>query len=298
MYRLTRPEVLLAALYHPENFPLPRFPLAISDLARAARSTLSGRVHLMDMQLGVTVDDITSAITVRTPDVVGVSATFGQHDLLVTVLDSIAELRSRPLVLVGGSLVARNERLLVARYPWLLVARGAGEPTIADTVASWHGDAARDQIRGVGYAEAAFGEGTLSIGSYRHTRSVTNRAQTDIFPELDLLSATFDRGGVAQLESSRGCTNFCSFCPRGHKGTHCGSSADALEWIVEAMGEVFDSYPRRSRTLYLVDEEFIGAGTGAVTRALDVADVLHRAGFSWETSAAPVSGQPGVAGHV
>jgi hypothetical protein len=39
--RLTSPRVLLVALYHPEHFPLPRFPLAISDLARAARGTLS-----------------------------------------------------------------------------------------------------------------------------------------------------------------------------------------------------------------------------------------------------------------
>jgi hypothetical protein len=42
VYRLTRPGVLLAALYHPEHFPLPRFPLGISDVARAARSTLTG----------------------------------------------------------------------------------------------------------------------------------------------------------------------------------------------------------------------------------------------------------------
>jgi hypothetical protein len=29
--RLRRPRLRLASLYHPENFPLPRFPLAISD---------------------------------------------------------------------------------------------------------------------------------------------------------------------------------------------------------------------------------------------------------------------------
>ncbi|WP_197523377.1 hypothetical protein [Actinokineospora pegani] len=48
-FRLTRPRILLASLYHPENFPLPRFPLAISDLARAARATLLGQVELLDM---------------------------------------------------------------------------------------------------------------------------------------------------------------------------------------------------------------------------------------------------------
>ncbi len=46
------------ALYRPEYFPLPRFPLGISDVARAARSTLLGTVRLADMQLGVTLEDL------------------------------------------------------------------------------------------------------------------------------------------------------------------------------------------------------------------------------------------------
>jgi hypothetical protein len=74
--------VLLATLYHPEYFPLPRFPLAISDLARAARCTLTGQTELMDMQLGVTLDEITTTMATNRPDILGVSATFGQRHLL------------------------------------------------------------------------------------------------------------------------------------------------------------------------------------------------------------------------
>jgi hypothetical protein len=189
LHRLTQPRVLLAALYHPENFPLPRFPLAISDLARAARSTLTGQVELMDMQLSVTLEAITTAVATDQPDIVGVSATFGQHDLLVTLMDAVAALPRRPLVLASGSLTARNERLLLARYPWLLIARGAGESTIADIVAHWHGDLDLDQVRGIGYTGAPRGDGTLAVG-FRRNATVTNRAQTDILPELDLLDAT------------------------------------------------------------------------------------------------------------
>lgn len=86
------------------------------------------------------------------------------------------------------------------------------------------------------------------------------------------------------MESSRGCTNYCSFCPRGHKGHWSGTHPEALPWIVKAIRDVFDRYPEVSRTLYLVDEEFVGCGLDAVPRALAVADVLHRAGFAWETS--------------
>ncbi|WP_203217876.1 B12-binding domain-containing radical SAM protein [Nocardia terpenica] len=283
LHRLERPEVLLAALYHPENFPLPRFPLAISDLARAARATLCGRVRLMDMQLGVTLEELLAAIAAGV-DVLGISATFGQHDLLATVLDTLAGLESRPVTIVGGSLVARTERLLLADYPWLLVARGAGEPTIADTVAYWHHDIDLPQIRGIGYAGGSFGEGTLNVGRYRHTAGLANRALTDFLPELDLLAPTLAAGGVAQLEASRGCTNTCSFCPRGHKGSHTGCAPVDLDWMVGAISGIFDHFPQRSRTLYLVDEEFIGAGPDAAQRALDLAATVAGHGLAWESS--------------
>lgn len=54
--------------------------------------------------------------------------------------------------------------------------------------------------------------------------------------------------------------------------------------MLDAIGEIFEQHPRTSRTLYLVDEEFIGRGDNAVERALAVADTLAGAGFAWETS--------------
>lgn len=282
--RLLHPRVLLAALYHPEFFPLPRFPLAISDLARAARATLLGRVRLLDMQLGVTLDDILATVDAELPDIVGVSATFGQHDLMVRLLDHLYARPQPPLVLAGGSLTARNEQLLLDRYPKLLVARGAGEPTIQDVLGFWHGDRDLAEVRGIGYVGAARGAGTIVLGRHRRTATVANRQQTDMFPELDLLARTFAHRGVAQLETSRGCTNFCSFCPRGHKGVWAGTTPDALPWVLAAMREVFDRHPDISRTLYLVDEEFIGRDPDAVPRALGVADTVHAADFRWESS--------------
>lgn len=282
--RLQRPRLLLASLYHPEYFPLPRFPLAISDLARAARATLLGVVEMMDMQLGVSLEDIIERVTSGGVDILGVSATFGQHDLMTRLLDVVTSGDMPPLAVAGGSLTARNERILLERYPNLLIGRGAGEPTIADVLAHWHGDLEVEQIRGVGYRGAPRGKGAVGIGRVRRTATVANRLQTDMWPELDLLDRTFRHNGVAQLEASRGCTNFCSFCPRGHKGQWAGATPDALPWILQEMGEIFDRHPHLSRTLYLVDEEFIGRGEDAVQRALTVADTLAGGGFAWETS--------------
>jgi hypothetical protein len=283
--RLLRPRVLLVALYHPEYFPLPRFPLAISDIARAARATLMGHIELMDMQLGMTLVDILDRVEELQPDIVGVSATFGQHDLMMALLEALAGRPSPPLILAGGSLTVRNERLLLERYPDLLIARGAGEPTIQDVLAYWHGDMPLEQVRGIGYrGSTQRGPGTLAVGRARRTPTVANRQQTDIWPELDLLERTFAYGGVAQLETSRGCTSSCSFCPRGHKGHWAGAAPEGLEWLLGELSAVFDHHPGVSRTLYLVDEEFIGRENGAEDRALSIAHALRRHGFAWETS--------------
>jgi hypothetical protein len=283
VYRLTRPAVLLAALYHPEYFPLPRFPLGISDVARAARSTLLGSVRLADMQLGLTLNDLICQVGSEDLDVLGVSATFGQHDLMIALLDASFGLARPPLVIAGGSLTARNEALLLERYPDLLVARSAGEATIEALLAHWHGDIDLDQVPGLGFNGAARGGG-LAISRRRTAKPVTRDATADIFPELDLLPATFDHHGVAQLETSRGCTNFCSFCPRGHKGLWAGATPRQLPWMLAQMRHVFDCYPGISRTVYLVDEEFIGRDDDAAGRALEVARVVHEAGFCWESS--------------
>lgn len=283
LHNLSYPRILFAALYHPEYFPLPRFPLGISDLARAARSQLCGHVDLQDMQLGDTVESISRSAVSGAYDLVGISATFGQHDLQLSVLDHIYDEPNPPLVVAGGSLTVRNERDLLDRYPNLLIARGAGEDTVQDLIHHLRGEMPRGQVRGIGYVGSAFGSGTFSLG-YRKTGVVANRDRSDFLPELDLLHKTFEKQGVAQLEGSRGCTNYCSFCPRGHKGSWSGGVSESFDWIVHAMGRVFDLAPDIRRTVYMVDEEFIGRGPDTVDRALGMAQSLHGAGMTWETS--------------
>lgn len=282
--RLARPRVLLASLYHPEWFPLPRFPLAISDLARAARLTLMGQLRLVDMQLGASLDDITHRVEDERPDIVGVSATFGQHDLMRELLDRLDEMPVPPLVLAGGSLTVRNEALLLEQYPRLLIARGAGEATIADTIAYFHGDRELASIHGIWYRGAPR-RGALEHGRRPRRTAVTpNRMQRDFLPELDLLDATFTSNGVAQLEISRGCTSHCSFCPRGHKGSWSKGNTERLPWILAEISKIADRHPHISRTLYVVDEEFVGRAEDAVSRALNVATMISNAGFAWESS--------------
>jgi hypothetical protein len=233
VYRLSRPDVQLVALYHPENFPLPRFPLGISDVARAARSTLLGTVRLGDMQLGLTLPELAGQLTARVPDILGISATFGQHDLMTGLLDIVYRLPRPPVVIAGGSLTARNEAILLERYPGLLVARGGGEATIEALLAHWHGDIPLEQVPGLGYAGAARGGGLVI--ARRTARPVNRDTTSDLLPELDLLPATFAHGGVVQLEGSRmnGVTRSVAF---RKDGSHLASTSAVTCGFVPMQG--------------------------------------------------------------
>jgi hypothetical protein len=281
--RLQRPRVLLTGLFHPEVFPLPRFSLAISDLARAARTTLIGDVELADMQLGVSLKSVTEHTESHGIDILGISATFGQHDLLLELLDEVGRMASPPLVVAGGSLTVRNQSLLLDRYSHLLIARGAGERTIADLLEYWHGEYGLSHVSGLTY-KAKRHESPTEVLSISRTATVANRRAPDYLPELDLLDETFRQNGVAQLEASRGCTSACSFCPRGHKGQWAGSGALQFDWILPELDKVFRRYPETSRTIYLVDEEFIGRDGNAVNRAIAIGEALSASQFQWETS--------------
>ena len=276
--RMERPITAFVALYHPENFPLPRFPLGISDLARSQRRTLMGQVELFDMQLGASLADVEQSLTELNPDIVGVSATFGQWDLLVDLLAFITEADWSPLVVVGGSLAPLTGSLIQSEFPSVLIADGAGEPTASDLASYWHDDMKLHQVRGLRRSD----ENLLLIG-----KKVSNRLTPQPLPELDLLPKILEADGVFQLESTRGCTHACSFCNRDHKGAWFGVDPSDVVCILDWVAMVFDEHPATARKVFLVDEEFLGPDRDGVatTRAEAVASALHKKGFRWETSA-------------
>jgi hypothetical protein len=141
---LFEPRIVLAALYHPEHFPLPRFPLGISDLARALRTDWIGEVALYDMQLGETVDSIMSATSENKAQILGISATFGQYDLLKELLARLETQDNRPIVVVGGSLGVLLHESLLRDSAVDFVAMGAGEATIQGIAKYFLGEIAKE----------------------------------------------------------------------------------------------------------------------------------------------------------
>jgi hypothetical protein len=235
-----------------------------------------GQVSLLDMQFGVSCPDIALHATKDQTDILGISATFGQDDILMRVMEQLDGVLARPMMIFGGSLSALNRHVLLSRFPNSMVCHGPGEATMEDLVSHWHGTMARSEIRAVTYG------GTEE----RRALAPRNVDYTEIVPELDLLEHTLEYSGVMQLESSRGCTHACSFCPRSHKGRWNGQSAALFGQVISEAAALFSRFPNISRKMFLVDEEFVGSDKNhdALARAMGICDLLTEAGFRWETS--------------
>lgn len=274
--RFSSPRVLLVGLYHPENFPLPRFHLGISDIAYAMRAAFMGKVEMLDMQLSLDVGDVMELIAQERPDIVGISATFGQHDKLDKLLQGIFSLPAySPTVVCGGSLSVLIREQLLRTYPMLFVGNGPGEMTMVDVVRHWHGLLAREEV-----TDACL----LADGEVVSTKRIPNKLHAEGIPELDLLHETLAHRGVMQLESSRGCTYACSFCPRAHKGMWTGYDDDVFERIMADVARTYDAHPGIARKIFLVDEEYVGYREDSEERGLSVARRLRQYGFTFETS--------------
>ncbi|WP_081768695.1 B12-binding domain-containing radical SAM protein [Herbaspirillum sp. RV1423] len=277
---LLRPYTYLVSLYHPENFPLPRFSLGISDIARAIRKDMRGKIRLLDMQLGITIREIVDDLIREKPDVLGISATFGQHDILELLLEELKQRCSHsPLIVVGGSLGVLNKEILLKQHAVNFIATGPGEKTMRDIVSYWNSEISENAINDACYLDS-------TTGNIVHTQRVNNRHYDDILPELDLLDDTLRKGGVMQLESSRGCSYACSFCPREHKGIWAGEDANAVVSLMPEISVVFDRYPTTDRRIFLVDEEFVGYETDelSLNRCLNFAKAIKQYNFDFETS--------------
>lgn len=280
-HRLVRPRVSIIALYHPENFPLPRFALGISDIARSLRSDFAGITELHDMQLGVPIEQIVEKVKSFSPDIVGLSATFGQHDVLVHALSLLRQsCDTTPLIVVGGSLGSLNRDVLLREYSVDFVSTGAGEGTMRGIARYWHG-----MLDAMDIPDVSFLERTQSSQPIK-TAKTNNRVQEDIMPELDLARETLNSGGVMQLESSRGCSYACSFCPREHKGIWAGEDAAALTMLIPELDDLYAQFPHIDRRIFLVDEEFVGyqPDDQSLTRCLKFAETMKKYGFRFETS--------------
>lgn len=275
---LSRPRISLVVLNHPENFPMPRFALGVAYLAAAVRESFIGEVSIIDMQLDYDKSSLLRKLEAQQPDIIGISITFGQLDLAFEVIDSIRQVGSTgALIALGGSVAALCARKIVEARPEILVCSGPGEAFICDVIDFWLGRIPKRMIR-----DAVFRSSKKEVII---TERSSPREQT--LPELDLLPSTLAQDGVFLLEVSRGCTNACTFCPRENKGRWYGLDPGRLKDLMPYVDAAFSSYPQSRRTIFVIDEEFIGTDAvgGGAERVRQVASAFSRHQFRFEANA-------------
>lgn len=274
---LDSPTIQLIVLCHKEYFPLPRFALGVADLAASIRRGFWGSVSIADMQLDNSLCNLIASITVEKPDIIGISITFGQDDILHELLKEVCSITDySPTIIVGGSLAFLNQHSLLEKYDNIFVCTGYGEQSILGLVKYINGDIKKEQIVGVLYKD--------NKGQIIRTKNAFGLY--DGIPELDKLDEILSAQGVILLETSRGCINDCSFCPRSHKGKWNSLNLLSLANLIPRISQIYDNHPDISKRIFFIDEEFIGSATNEEfsSKVDTICGLLSKYGFRYEIS--------------
>jgi len=253
--RLTLPKVLLVNPCVLENFPVPRLSLSIGLLASYLRKYQKADVRIIDMQMGFTVKDIIDEALQFRPVLFGLSISFGQKGIALSILDEIYNARkpaiTDPLIVLGNIIPAAFPSEFLERYPDSIVAHREGELTIMGLVEYLQGERELESVPGITFRN--------KLGNIQSTPNESVPMALIPLPALDTIEDLVRCKGALTLELSRGCQwNACTFCPREHKSSI---------WKTFPTEQILDQFIRLrqicdhfglSRHVFLADEEFVG----------------------------------------
>ena len=283
--RLSLPKVLLVNPCVLENFPIPRLSLSIGLVASYLRKYQKADVHIIDMQVGSTVEDIIQEIRKLRPLLFGMSISYGQKYLALSILKEIHRAKEdgviNSLVVLGNIIPASFPKEFLSVYPDSIVACGEGERTIIELIEHLNGERNLTEVSGIAYAHPS--------GKVLRTLNTSVPMETVPLPALDTIEDIARCRGAVTLELSRGCQwNVCTFCPREHKSSHWKTftTPQILEQFayLHNICEIFNI----KKHIFLADEEFMGGmNDGKETeRIADVAKALIQRNSSMSFDAA------------
>lgn len=249
---LNMPKILLINLSVVENFPIPRLNLSTGVIASFLRKKQMANVKIIDMQIGITIDQIVSQCLEIHPDIIGISVSFGQKDLANTLLEKLFLNNIKSLITIGNIIPSLYPLEFIEKFPQVIVSYGEGEVTMPDLIKHIKGKLTLKEVNGIKYKDEFTGD------------ICTNRKNTiDMsevpLPALDTLEDIAKLKGALTLETSRGCNySKCTFCPRQHKLSKwrymsSNQTVSQIEKLVLA-GKSLGI----KQHIYLADEEFIG----------------------------------------
>ncbi len=247
------PKVVLINMCVIENFPIPRLNLSTGSIAAYIRFYQKARVIILDMQLRITVENIISKLLCFSPDIIGISISFGQKNLsdkLIHLIKSNERLKNILLV-VGNVIPALYCQEYLNQHSDILVSYAEGEDSFIDLIDYHLGKKNISEVRGIAYVTE---KGHFKMNAIDFL-DISNLP----FPALDTLQDVIKYKGAITLELSRGCNySRCSFCPRKHKGKvwRCLT----VDRMVLYFSTLFDICKKLNQNpfFYIADEEFIG----------------------------------------
>lgn len=252
--RLTFPKVSLVNPSVQDVFPSPRLALCVASLAGYLRKYQKADVRIIDMQIESTVDTIIKETKEIQPDIIGISISFGQFNLSVSILDMILKdieiMKREPTIVAGNVLASFGYEGLLEKFPELIICNGEGERTMMDLVDYINKDCSLEDVSGITYIEN---------DTIKNNPTYEVNMDDVPLPSMDTLEVILRNKGALTMELSRGCFHSaCTFCPRSNKPEKWKgmSSAIALAQL-ENYKKILDTFgtPRR---IFMGDEEFIG----------------------------------------
>ena len=283
LQELCTPKIALLSLAKNDVYTFPRFALGISDIAHAIRKNFKGTVSLNDLQLNSNLNNFINECQKTNIDIIGISMTFGLFDVLEKVLEHIEEANLKCLIVVGGSLASLTYKEILKKYPKVIVSIGEGEDFFVKFIDYFHGRINLREIPNTIFVDSKTGK-IFETNQSKFCKNVEISV-----PELDLLIPTIKAKGVFQIETSRGCYNHCTFCPRKQKGLWRGNldSVQKIKTLIEYFCEYLknENYSPSDFIIYIVDEEFVG-GEGDLyrDRAINISNIFAKYNLKYETS--------------
>lgn len=196
-------------------FPVDAAPLALVSLGGYLKAVFGSRVAIeyVDLQRD-SVRSMLRAAQVDPPDVLGVSAQFGSHTELVSLLSDLQRtgLHGRCDVVVGNVIATYGYQSLLDQFPWMVACIGRGEAALAEIVRRRLGGRSVHEPPPPGCASK------LS-GSLVQTRAVASVPAHLARVDWATLAKSYDLGSYDEVwvEASRGCPHKrnnigCTYC--------------------------------------------------------------------------------------